>query len=329
MTDPLILGIDGGGSKVLVWLADSSGKIVRAARGAGVNPMDNAGWRRELEAQLAPMLHVPGLAGVAAALPAYGEVEHLSRLQDEVISQAFDHLPHRVLNDVEAAHFGAFAGAPGILILSGTGSMAWASDHNGQSYRVGGWGDVIGDEGSSYWIGRRALSLISKSLDGRQAQGLLADLVFDHLGLGQTDALGALTAWSVGLANPRAEIASLATLVNQAAELGDPSAVTLIEESAAELASHIETIARLSRQDPIWTYAGGTFNSRLLLEALTAQVGHPPVPSRLPPIGGALLAAAQLVGWPADNVWIERVAAAADGSGNIGRSDTPELENHD
>ncbi|MGO7426680.1 N-acetylglucosamine kinase, partial [Rhizobium ruizarguesonis] len=181
MSDALILGIDGGGSKVLVALADKRGRILRRSRGRGVNPMDNPNWLQELEQHLLPFRDEGNLAAVAAALPAYGEVERLSALQRDAIERLFPNVHRRVLNDVDAAHLGAFAGEPGILILSGTGSMAWARNSKGQSARTGGWGDLIGDEGSSHWIGQKALNLVSQSLDGRAPATALAKALFDHL----------------------------------------------------------------------------------------------------------------------------------------------------
>jgi len=84
----LILGIDGGGSKILVALADRSGRLLRLSRGGGVNPMDNPGWRQELDAQLAPFVGDPRIGAVAAALPAYSEVKRLSEMQRDAISCA-------------------------------------------------------------------------------------------------------------------------------------------------------------------------------------------------------------------------------------------------
>ncbi len=69
MSGELILGIDGGGSKVLVALADRTGRILRSSRGGGVNPMDNPNWRQELDSHLQPFLQERQLAAVAAALP--------------------------------------------------------------------------------------------------------------------------------------------------------------------------------------------------------------------------------------------------------------------
>lgn len=310
MSDGLILGIDGGGSKVLLALADRTGAILRTVRGGGVNPMDNRNWQQDLQAKLRCFVDVPGLTCVAAALPAYGEVDDISQRQREAIAKTFGRTPQTVLNDVDAAHLGALAGGPGVLILSGTGSMAWARDAAGKSYRVGGWGDVIGDEGSAHWIGHRALGLVSQTIDGRATSKALLEAVFADLDLDRSDPMNALSGWVFGLSNLRAGVASLSVVVDRVAQSGDQDAMAIIDQAADELAKHVTAIA--VRCGPIadWTYAGGTFASATLLDALAARIGRPPVPPRLPPIGGALLAAAMKLGWPTDAAFIERLAAA-------------------
>jgi glucosamine kinase len=312
MSGKMILGIDGGGSKVLVTLADEEGQILRTALGSGINPMDNPGWRQELERHIAPFCNEPGLAAVGAALPAYGEVAHLSALQKQCIEDSFPDIRTTVLNDVDAAHLGAFAGRPGILVLSGTGSMSWARNGAGASARSGGWGDVIGDEGSSYWIGRQALQLISQSLDGRASPTTLADAIYAHLQLDLSDPINALCGWINGLAQPRAAIAALSILVDRTASQGDETAIDLIERAAGELAKHHRAIAGHCDTGTDWTYAGGTFSSRLLLEAVERRIGRRAVSPRLPPIGGALLAAAQLLDWPLNERWFGQIAVAAE-----------------
>lgn len=312
MSNDLILGIDGGGSKVLAALADRAGNVLRMSRSGGVNPMDNPNWRRELDLSLHPFLTEPRLTAVAAALPAYGEVARLSEQQHEAIASAFPKARQRILNDVDAAHLGAFGGRPGILILSGTGSMAWGRNSAGVSSRVGGWGDVIGDEGSSYWIGKAALSLVSQSLDGRAGATKLAEAMFEYLHLDGADPVNALGGWVSELANPRAEIAALSVLVDRVAQMGDEGAARLIEQAAFELAKHVEAIAPHCDPEADWTYAGGTFSSRTLLAALERRIGRPPVTPELPPVGGALLAAAQLLDWPVDAGWIRQITVTAE-----------------
>src|SRR5581483_4877293 len=221
----LILGIDGGGSKALVALADKSGQVLQLSRGDGINPMDNRAWRHGLEAQLKGFAKANGLAGIGAALPAYGEVEQISADQRNAIAAAFGTIPQRVLNDVDAAQIGAFAGGPGILILAGTGSMAWARDASGRSHRVGGWGEVIGDEGSGNWIGHRVLGLVSQSLDGRAAPTRLVDAVFAALKLDTSDPHNALEGWVSRLTHPRSQISALATVAGEVADTGDVGAI--------------------------------------------------------------------------------------------------------
>jgi N-acetylglucosamine kinase-like BadF-type ATPase len=306
----LILGIDGGGSKALLALADRTGRVLGLSQGEGINPVDNRAWRRGFEARLRPFAGEAGLAGVAAALPAYGEVEEISADQRGVIATAFGKLPQRILNDVDAAHIGAFAGGAGILILSGTGSMAWARDAAGRSYRVGGWGETIGDEGSGHWIGRRVLGLVSQSIDGRAPPTPLVDGVFEQLGLDRSNPMNALEGWVSRLERPRAEISALAPIAARLAETGDAGATALIEQAAEELARHVATIARHTGGDIAWSFAGGMFRSQALREAVARRVGRPPQPPRLPPIGGALLAAAQHLDWPVHPAWIDSLAAS-------------------
>ncbi|MBP2449180.1 N-acetylglucosamine kinase [Rhizobium leguminosarum] len=315
MSDELILGIDGGGSKVLVALADRSGRILRSSRGLGVNPMDNPNWLEELEQHLLPFRNEPKLMAVAAGLPAYGEVARLSALQCDAIQRAFPNALSQVLNDVDAAHLGAFGGNPGILILSGTGSMAWARNENGRSARTGGWGDLIGDEGSSHWIGRRALNLISQSLDGRAAATALSTALFDQLRIDPADPMNGLGDWVSSLSNPRAEIAAISALVDRVACDGDEGAIGLLEQAADELSKHHRAISEHCDAKADWTYAGGTFSSRLLLGALERGIGKPPAPPKLPPIGGALLAAAQLLDWPLNVGWVGQIALTAQSIG--------------
>jgi N-acetylglucosamine kinase-like BadF-type ATPase len=313
MSEQFVLGIDGGGSKTLAAVADAEGRLAGIARGTGVNPVDNPHWRGELDAAVARLAFDPmTVAAVTAALPAYGEVAALSRAQESAIAELFGTTRTSILNDVDGAQFGAFAGGPGILILSGSGSMIWARDATGASLRVGGWGEAIGDEGSAYWIGKRAIALTSQDLDGRAEAPALTRALFDRLGLDLANAQDSLTGWVAELSHPRSAVAALAELVSVLAEAGDDAALTIMEEAANELARHIATAERKlpgGRELP-WSYAGGTFKSGLLLAALERRVGRPPLPPRLPPIGGALLHAARQAGWTADDAWIDRLAAS-------------------
>lgn len=308
-----VLAIDGGGSKTLVAIADPSGTVTRLAAGAGVNPMDNPQWRQNLASLLAGFaIDRTALAAAVAALPSHGEVAAISALQRTAVAALLDPVPQRLVNDVDAAHLGAFAGGPGILILAGTGSMAWARDATGASSRVGGWGEGFGDEGSGYWIGLRAVQLASQHLDGRTNAPDLVDSLFAGLGLDRTQPHDSLAGWFSGLSHRRSAVAAVAPLVDALARRGDPIALAILDDAAGLLAAHATAIARLAGADTLtgWSYAGGAFQSRLLRDALATRLGSPPRPPRLPPIGGALLAAATDAGWSIDDAWIDRLATS-------------------
>lgn len=310
MSEDLVLGIDGGGSKTLAAVVDRSGEVVRAARAGGTNPLDNPAWRSELEAALGTVASTPHVVAAVAALPAYGEVAAISVAQREAIAHALGIRPQSILNDVDAAQIGAFAGHPGILILSGTGSMAWARDESGRSHRVGGWGDAVGDEGSGFWIGHRVLGRVTQSLDGRAPPTALVEALFAELRLDLAHPSDGIEGWVSSLTHPRSAIAALAPLAMRLAEAGDAGALAIVEAAAEELARHVRAIERHAGRAAPWSYAGGTFKSRFLLTAVAERIGRPPVAPRLPPIGGALLAAARLADWSTEDAWIERLRAS-------------------
>jgi len=211
--EPLVLGLDGGGSKTLLAVARPNGEARLLARGGGINPLDSANWHDELAAIFAAT--APELANVRQAvlgLPAYGEVAVVSAGQEAAVAALLP-VPALIQNDVAVAFEGAFADQPGVLILAGTGSMAWGGDGADRSVRVGGWGDGFGDEGSAWWIGHEAVSLTSRVLDGRRAGRDFATAILAAAGLPPDDPHGALIGWYYGLARRRAEVLSQAAAV--------------------------------------------------------------------------------------------------------------------
>lgn len=317
-----ILAIDGGGTKTILATASRDGVINAWLEGPGINPVDNSDWLASFDAQI----RAAGAAARACdhavlALPAYGEIAAVTQSQNHAAASALGQ-SHTILNDVEAAHVAAFAGEPGVLILAGTGSMAWARNEHGASLRVGGWGDAFGDEGSAYWIGREAVVSVSRGLDGRLAAPALVEALFSFLALDGADPQQALLQWHVGLSHPRSQIAALSVLIDRQAEAGDEIAAAILDEAAEHLARHVEAAWQRmdAKQHRPWSYAGGVFASRRVLTKLATRLGRSPVPPRLPPIGGALLRAAQDLDWPVDQAWIERLGASITEHANRARN---------
>jgi N-acetylglucosamine kinase-like BadF-type ATPase len=203
----------------------------------------------------------------------------------------------QLLNDGEIALAGALEDEAGVLVISGTGSIAWAQNVEGQRLRVGGWDYILGDEGSGYNIGSRILRAVAAAHDRRTDPTVLTDAVFDYFSV--HDFEGLLSVIYHEDMTPQ-RIASLAPLADRAASYGDPAAVKLITEAAFDLASLALSAARLagvdSRVFPVVGVggvlrAGGFFATKfkeaLLTDAPYAQFRA----AKHPPVEGAVLLA--------------------------------------
>lgn len=304
-----ILGLDSGGSKTHLAIADRQGQVLKLEVASGLDPVANNDWQMQLTALLRSVADLP-LAAAVLGLPLHGELAECSITQRDVAQHAL-RCPVTVENDVRIAFDGAFTGvSAGVLILAGTGSMAWASrnEPGAAQVRVGGWGDVFGDEGSAYWIGAQALVIASRTLDGRASQQQLTQALLNHLNLAPEQLAG----WVYELENRRAGIAALAQQVSAWASAGDPAATALLEAAAEHLAEHVSAAWKGIGQHgaPVWSYAGGLFTNPAITEQLRHRLGSTPLPPRLPPIGGALWRAAQNAGWNPDNGWIEHLSSS-------------------
>ncbi|MEO8240871.1 MAG: BadF/BadG/BcrA/BcrD ATPase family protein [bacterium] len=280
-----VLGLDGGGSKTLVAVATRDGQVLAMRRGPGLDPTAGGDWERDMAA----MVDMGPVVAAVLGLPYFSEVPAISARQTAVALAALGP-GAEVINDVAVAFAGALGGGEGVLILAGTGSMGWARGPAGV-VRVGGWGDVFGDEGSAFWIGREALALVSRQLDGRVA-GEFADALLAEMGVARDE----LIDWTYSQSAPRAAVAGVARHV--AALAARPEAAAILKRAAAELILLAEAAGRTAGLAPgfQWSYAGGVFANGDVLGHVTAELG-PPVAPRLPPVGGAVLAAARKAGW--------------------------------
>jgi glucosamine kinase len=142
-------------------------------------------------------------------------------------------------SDFSIALDDAFADGPGVLLISGTGSVAFGRGPTGATARCGGWGPVCGDEGSGAWIGRRALSVVTAAADGREPDTALTGAILTAAQINETlDLIG----WAAN-ATP-AQLASLAPVVLSVADAGDLRANALVSLAVEELVLHVRALAR-------------------------------------------------------------------------------------
>src|SRR5262245_4467164 len=311
----MFLGVDGGGTKTAYALIDAEGKL-RATHTTGSVSHLSEGFAR------ASALLVEGTRAVLAAggidaesvrfaffgLGAYGEDSATTAQMDAMPREALDPARYRCGNDMICSWAGSLACADGISVIAGTGSMAYGV-YAGRSARAGGWGELIGDEGSAYWIAREGMNLYSRMSDGRAPRGPLHALVRSRMGL--TEDLDLCARIYGEGANTRSAFARFAQLVDEAAASGDEQARAIFTRAADELATCVLATRRsLAVPDttvlPV-SYSGGALAGSPLLAAALADAlaaMRPPVECRaplFPPVIGAALYAARVAGAPLTN----------------------------
>jgi glucosamine kinase len=225
------IGVDGGGSKTLAVVVDAQGN----ERGRGIAGSANyatvgidqavrqihSAVEEAARAASCSLLARLGLAGIDR--PGDNEIllPHLHSVAEFIL----------LTNDAELV-LSALDDAVGIALIAGTGSIALGRDAHGIVTRTGGWGYIIGDEGSGYDIGRRCLQAVSRAVDGRGQMTALVGLLLQHWNL--TDASDI-----IGKVYPdpgKAAIASLSALVFRAARAADEIASEIVQSAADELA---------------------------------------------------------------------------------------------
>ncbi|HET6229921.1 MAG TPA: BadF/BadG/BcrA/BcrD ATPase family protein [Longimicrobiaceae bacterium] len=237
-------GVDGGGTRTTVALADDDGReIVRRSGSAGlVDPRRPTASAEVVAALVREAVDEAGLDGPAEVLCAgLAGVGNPAEREEVRAALEASGVARRVMivTDGEAALEGALGGGAGVLLVAGTGSVAYGRAEDGRVERCGGWGLIIGDEGSAYQIGRAALAAAVRSDDGRGPATRLLPELMREMGV---DDPRAIPPW-VGRVE-KADVAALATAVIAAADAGDAVALRVAEGQARELAQHALALAQ-------------------------------------------------------------------------------------
>jgi N-acetylglucosamine kinase-like BadF-type ATPase len=255
-----VLGIDAGGTKTMAFLADADGRIIADGRAGGAN------LQTEGELQVEKVLHdvieqVTRGRNLRPAAVCLGMAGVDREADGRTIREIMRRLGYRentlIVNDALIALVAGAGANPGLVVISGTGSIAFGVSDRGLAARAGGWGPTLGDEGSGYWIGRRALEAVTRDADGRGPQTELTQLVLDHFQLPRPQSL---VSEIYHQPQGRRAIAALAPLVDGARADGDLVATEIMIEAANELAraaaSVISRLEMRGEQFPI-LLAGG------------------------------------------------------------------------
>ena len=259
-----VLGIDVGGTKTVCLLADEQGRVAAQGREQGAN-LQGAG-----ELALEKVLHsvmdktVAG-QGVSPSAICLG-IAGVDRAADEAVVRGIvKRIGYQakilVVNDALIALQAGIDTRSGIVIVAGTGSIAYGRNAKGEAARSGGWGYVLGDEGSGYWIGRLALRAVVRHADGRGRVTSLTPRLLAHFGVERAaDLIHKVYHEDI----PPGAIASLARYVQQSRDEGDVVASAILNRAADELmtaATAVMTRLELIDAEFSFVLAGGMFRA--------------------------------------------------------------------
>src|SRR5687768_5191209 len=259
-----VLGIDAGGTKTVCLLANEDGTIVSEARSTGAN-LQAVG-----ELQVEKVLHevmedAIGDLTVAPVAICLG-IAGVDRPDDSAVVRAImKRIGYKarvlVVNDALVALEAGAPRQPGVVVISGTGSICYGRNAAGEAARSGGWGYVLGDEGSGYWIGRAALRAVLRQADKRGPSTALTPMLLEHFGVQQPQGL----IHQVYHTNLKpAAIGALARSVQSAFAVGDEAAIGILRAAANELESSALSVARrlgMVGQPFTFILAGGIFRA--------------------------------------------------------------------
>lgn len=257
------LGVDGGGTRTTAWVADESGRIRARSQAGPSNPL-KVGFEAAQQEMLRAITRVAHLThrktvtfDVVCAGLAGVDRPHVYRPMLAWLRRAVPARLHLLTTDAAIALHAGVGASPGVLVISGTGSIACARDAQGKILRVGGWGIPFDDAGSGYDLGRKAVAAALRDFDGRGPHTRLTRHICRALRLPQITEV-------VAQGLEQHQVAALLPAVLQAARQRDAVARQLCEEAGRELADlALALLRRLrwrQRAVPVLC-AGGVFRA--------------------------------------------------------------------
>ncbi|HEX2251888.1 MAG TPA: BadF/BadG/BcrA/BcrD ATPase family protein [Thermoanaerobaculia bacterium] len=256
-----VIGIDAGGTKTVGLLADETGTVLRDSRGTSANLalQGELGVEKVIYSVIDALDPPPVVDAVCLGIAGADRPKHLDVMRAMTERLGFRENV-RVVNDAVIA---LYAGAPdgvGMVLVAGTGSIAWGRDPQGHTARSGGWGYLLGDEASAFWLGHAAVRQGFRGLDRRGPETSLFERICRKVAAGSAEELAD---WFYAQATPRTSVAELAIVVQQAADDGDTAAAALLDQAADHLVRSARALLHrleFPGEFPV-VLAGGTFRA--------------------------------------------------------------------
>jgi len=278
-TQHSVVGVDGGGTKTEAVIMDANQRVIGEGRSGPSNPL-----RVGLAASAAAVREAIDIACamaklrrgdlVAAEIGLAGARRHELRERMREMLTALGIGEIEVVTDADIALYGATDGAPGLVVIAGTGSICCGINSRGKSFCAGGWGPISGDEGAGAWLARRALRAIAYASDGRGPTTMLTDLACAYFHVTTADDL-TTAIYAPTITNER--LAGFGKDVVEAAKRKDSIALEIVTEGGRELGLAAVAVIRqlqLEKERFQIAYVGGVFRASgdLVLNPLRAEV---------------------------------------------------------
>jgi N-acetylglucosamine kinase-like BadF-type ATPase len=268
----LVVGVDGGGTRTRAVILDGDRVLGEGASGPS-NPLrvgiaNGAAAIREAidKACSAALIDRDDLVAAGIGLAGVRRKDIRTRMRDVLIETlAIKNI--ELMTDGDIALYGATDGAPGIVVISGTGSICVGSNRQGKHVFAGGWGPVAGDEGSGSWIARRALQAVAQAADERGQKTQLTKAACEYFQVAVPDDL-ATAIYAPTVTNDR--IAGFSKLVIETARSGDAVARSILADAGRELGKAALTVIRRLKMEPERfqvAFVGGVFGAGELVIA--------------------------------------------------------------
>lgn len=259
-----LIGLDGGGTKTKCVITDYNFKPLYQCQGGPSNFLI-IGTEKVSETILSLVIEcvehlkisTEDVASIFIGTTGAGRPNDAQKLKDDFTayskSKGYSFNTFNVDSDARIALEGAFSGKSGSLLIAGTGSVIFGKDSKNQIHRVGGFGRLIGDEGSGNTLGRRGLNQAAKDLDGRADKTLLTIFLREDFGISDTSQL------ITEVYRNNFDMASFAPKVIEAAKLGDIAANKILNEESDELVLHVKSIFNMIGEETMnLCLVGGT-----------------------------------------------------------------------
>jgi len=278
-TQHSVVGVDGGGTKTEAVIMDSNMRVVGQGLSGPSNPLrvgvtsaaaavreaiDNACASAKIRRSDLDSAEV-GLAGARRA-------ELRERMRETLLPLGIHDI--HVVTDADIALYGATDGAPGLVVIAGTGSICCGINARGKRFCAGGWGPIAGDEGGGAWLARRALRSVAYASDGRGPETLLTEFACNYFHCTTADDL-TTAIYAPSITNER--IAGFGKDVVEAAKRKDEIAMEIVSDGGTELGRAAAAVIRhlqMEREKFQIAYVGGVFKASgdMILRPLRAEV---------------------------------------------------------